>query len=83
MYSGVSCPVLIVPAWRTPRDRREASFMLMKRRALPIALSSLKRVELLEMHDTIHDIPIQRPADLVAAVKEFFVRNPPSTAVHG
>lgn len=71
LYSNVRCPVLLVPAWQEPKDERTAMFMEMKRSSLEQALALIPHAKVLNMEDTIHDIPLHRPQELARAIVEF------------
>ncbi len=72
LWASVQCPVLIIPAVAAPPyDERAQSMLATKRHNVARAERNLKQSQTLWMNDTIHDIPLQRPNELAAAVKEF------------
>jgi pimeloyl-ACP methyl ester carboxylesterase len=70
LYGQVRCPVLFVLAERAGGGRTR-DFMEMKRAAIARAEGSLESCRVLWMPDTIHDIPLHRPAELAQAIEEF------------
>jgi pimeloyl-ACP methyl ester carboxylesterase len=77
LWARVQCPVLMLPAVAPePHDERTRSTLDNKRRIIAVAEERLKRSRTIWMTDTIHDIPLQRPADLAAAIKAF-AKEPP------
>jgi pimeloyl-ACP methyl ester carboxylesterase len=66
LYAGVQCPVLFVLASRDGVDAR--------REAVETALSMLPRGSEVRWVDGIHDLPVQRPAAVAAAMQEFLGR---------
>ncbi|MBI2913099.1 MAG: alpha/beta hydrolase [Chloroflexi bacterium] len=71
LWTRLSCPVLLVPAIREPRDEREEMWLKAKLRGIEAAQAKLPGCRVLSMEDTIHDIPVQRPRELAAAIIEF------------
>jgi len=71
LWEKLRCPALLVPAARESPDPRNAMWMEGKRRAIDIALQKSPSVRVLWMQDTIHDVPLQRPLELAAAIAEF------------
>jgi pimeloyl-ACP methyl ester carboxylesterase len=65
----VACPVLIAPAIR----EGDADWTRRKREGVTIAEQLLPRARTVWFDDSIHDVPLQRPA-LVAEVLSAFVR---------
>lgn len=70
LFSRVGCPVLILPARRTATVA-EADFQAMRARAVAAAEAGLPNVEVHWFEDTLHDIPLHRPAELAAAIAAF------------
>jgi len=77
----VSCPVLMISAETTaspdavPHNAQEASWLNAKRagaQKLKAALVNSPRAEFVIMSNTIHDIPLQRPAELAKLIFDFF-----------
>ncbi len=72
LWSRVQCPVLMIPAVAPePHDERTRDTLENKRRNVALAEERLKQSQTIWMNDTIHDIPLQRPAELAQAVKAF------------
>jgi pimeloyl-ACP methyl ester carboxylesterase len=63
LYPLVGCPVLLCPAGDDPSDD--------KRDAVERALRLLPDARAIWFEDTMHDIPLQRPAELAAEVAHF------------
>ena len=71
----VRCPVLILPA-RRPSDDPEERDLAERRTALVTRAEAILRragtpVEVAWFEDTIHDVPIQRPDELVERIQRF------------
>lgn len=68
LYSRVEAPALLIPAYRETRGQwRE--YQERKRAEVAKALQLMPRARLLEMNDTIHDVPLQRPRELAGAIE--------------
>jgi pimeloyl-ACP methyl ester carboxylesterase len=63
LYPLVACPVLLCPAGDDPDDA--------KRAAVERALRLLPDARATWFEDTMHDIPLQRPAELAAELADF------------
>jgi len=71
-FQGVHCPVLIVAAFPPgPFTEDDEAFLEFKRRAVIEAQSRVENLHVHWMQDTIHDIPLQRPAELAGLIAEF------------
>jgi pimeloyl-ACP methyl ester carboxylesterase len=71
-FSKVRCPALLIPARQpTPHDEGQAAWFAAKDRGAAQASSSMRNVKVNWMEDTIHDIPLQRPAELARMIVEF------------
>ena len=68
LYPLVDCPVLVCPA-ADPADGTEAA--LAKRGAVGRALRLFPSATVTWFEDTMHDIPLQRPAELAAELARF------------
>jgi pimeloyl-ACP methyl ester carboxylesterase len=64
LMQRVACPVLFVLASRDGADAR--------RDAVQSALATLPRASAVRWVDGIHDLPVQRPAEVAAAMLAFF-----------
>ncbi len=72
LWAQVQCPVLMIPAIAPgPHDERMRGALENKRRNIALAEARLARSQTIWMYDTIHDIPLQRPAELAEAIKRF------------
>jgi pimeloyl-ACP methyl ester carboxylesterase len=72
LWAQVQCPVLMIPAVSPePHDARTRDTLENKRRNIAIAEQRLQRSQSIWMTDTVHDIPLQRPAELATAIKQF------------
>jgi pimeloyl-ACP methyl ester carboxylesterase len=72
LWAHVQCPVLMLPAVSPePHDERTRNTLENKRRNVATAEERLPRSQTIWMTDTIHDIPLQRPAELAEAIKTF------------
>ncbi len=72
LWTRVQCPVLMIPAVAPePHDARTRDTLENKHRNIALAEQHLKRSQTIWMTDTIHDIPLQRPAELAQAIKTF------------
>lgn len=67
LYERVSCPTLVVAA-EPPGLAADPERLRWKRRALALAEQRLPRSRIVWMRETIHDIPLHRPADLASAI---------------
>ena len=71
-YTRLRCPVLIVPARPAePLSTQEQEFLALKKSGVARAQGTIQDVRVCWMEDTVHDIPLQRPADLAALLAEF------------
>jgi pimeloyl-ACP methyl ester carboxylesterase len=72
LWARLQCSVLMIPAVAPePHDERTRSSLDNKRRNIATAEQRLQRSQTIWMTDTIHDIPLQRPAELAEAIKRF------------
>jgi pimeloyl-ACP methyl ester carboxylesterase len=71
-YTRLRCPALIVPARPAePLSPPEQEFLAFKKRGVTRAQETIQDVRVRWMEDTVHDIPLQRPAELSALLGEF------------
>ena len=71
----VKCPVLVVIAVSGEEEsasEREAEFIRLKQHGAGLAESLLENRKIVWMHNTIHDIPLQRPERLAEEILAFF-----------
>jgi pimeloyl-ACP methyl ester carboxylesterase len=74
LWARVQCPVLLMPAvGPEPHDERTRDTLANKRRNIAVAEERLKQSQTIWMMDTIHDVPLQRPGELAAAIKTWQV----------
>jgi pimeloyl-ACP methyl ester carboxylesterase len=72
LYQWLRCPVLMIPAVQPgPHDDRTRTFAAAKREAVLLAEKRLARSRTIWMEDTLHDIPLHRPAELAQAILDF------------
>jgi pimeloyl-ACP methyl ester carboxylesterase len=69
LWERLRCPVLLVPARQEDPDGQRADFLAARIRAVDLAEQRLAHGRVLWMENTIHDIPLQRPAELAAAIE--------------
>ncbi len=71
-YQRLRCPALVVPARMSePLSEREAGFIASKERGAAYLLAHHEKVAVQWMEDSIHDIPLQRPAELAKTIFTF------------
>jgi len=71
-YDRLRCPVLIVPARPAPPyGEREGEFLAVKERSIRYLGERFPAVQVRWMEDTVHDIPLQRPAELSQLIVDF------------
>jgi pimeloyl-ACP methyl ester carboxylesterase len=71
-YDRLRCPVALVPASPpVPRSEGEAEFLTSKERGVARIQSRHPEVKVYWQEDTIHDIPLQRPAELATLISQF------------
>jgi pimeloyl-ACP methyl ester carboxylesterase len=68
LYAAVRCPVLLAPAVRAD-DPRGAAFGAQRRAAVLAAERALRDASVVWFEDTIHDVSLQRPRELAAAIR--------------
>ena len=68
LYRQVTVPTLLVPARRPDATGRAAEMAPLREQLVANAAASLKNGRLLWMENTVHDIPLQRPAELADAI---------------
>lgn len=70
LFARVRVPALVCPAAEAPRDERAAQFLALKR-AGAARIAAQPNVTLRWFEDTLHDIPLHRPAELAQVIAEF------------
>ena len=71
LWSRIRCPVLMVPAIKRSDDPQRDLWTRAKLQGIETAKALLRDVHVVPMEDTIHDVPIQRPKELAAAIIDF------------
>jgi pimeloyl-ACP methyl ester carboxylesterase len=72
LWRRVRCPILLAPAVPpAPRDEQAEHFLAAKRAGVALAESLNPAVQTRWFEDTVHDIPLHRPAELSAALEAF------------
>jgi pimeloyl-ACP methyl ester carboxylesterase len=71
LYPRIRCPVLMVPAIKHAGDPQRELWTRAKLQGIEAAKELLRDVRVVPMEDTIHDVPIQRPQELAAAIIDF------------
>ena len=75
-FTRLRCPVLLVPAQPTePRSEGDEIFLAFKRRGVEQAQQRNKNLRVHWMVDSIHDIPLQHPAELAQLMIDFIGSN--------
>jgi pimeloyl-ACP methyl ester carboxylesterase len=69
LFPEVAVPTLIVPARRPNATGRAAAMAPIRETLVANAVAALPNGRLLWMEDTVHDIPLQRPAELAEAIE--------------
>jgi pimeloyl-ACP methyl ester carboxylesterase len=71
ILARVQCQTLVVVAMKAAEDPQRAGWSERKQAAIDRAREMLPQARVVVMEDTIHDIPVQRPAELAAVIAEF------------
>jgi pimeloyl-ACP methyl ester carboxylesterase len=72
LYSRVHCPVLLVPARPAePLSDRAREFLQSKEAGARLFLERSPHTQVAWMEDSVHDIPLQRPAELARLILDF------------
>jgi pimeloyl-ACP methyl ester carboxylesterase len=71
LWRHLRCPALLIPAASDQQDSRAAFLMEHKRKAITLAVEQAPTVKVVWMEDTIHDVPLQRPRELMDAIDGF------------
>jgi len=79
-YEHLRCPALLVPARPAPPySEREREFLASKERGIQFLSGRFTNIRVHWMQDSVHDIPLQRPAELAGLVLEFVAALPELT----
>ena len=68
LFPQIAVPTAIVPARRPNATGRAAEMAPIRAKLVENAIAALPNGRLLWMEDTVHDIPLQRPAELAEAI---------------
>lgn len=68
LYKQITAPTLLVPARRPDATGRVAEMAPLREQLVANAAASLENGRLLWMENTVHDIPLHRPAELAEAI---------------
>lgn len=72
LFARVRCPILLCPAVAPlPHDERTEQFMARKREGVARAEQANPRVRTHWFENTVHDIPLHRPAELAQVIGDF------------
>ncbi|MBL8046162.1 MAG: alpha/beta hydrolase [Anaerolineales bacterium] len=71
LFARVRCPILLCPASERPRDERGEQFLRLKQEGATRAAQTNPRTHTHWFENTIHDVPLQRPAELAEVVRHF------------
>lgn len=71
LWPHLRCPALLIPAASDHQDSRTTSWMDHKRKAIALAEEHAPTVRVTWLEDTIHDVPLQRPHELMEAIDGF------------
>lgn len=74
LLANVQAPVLIIPAIREAESEPEKRWQDYRRQGIEKIRAVRPNIEVHEMHDSIHDVPLQRPQELAAIIAEFTSR---------
>jgi pimeloyl-ACP methyl ester carboxylesterase len=69
LFPRIVCPTLIVPARRSDATGRAAEMAPIRERLVANAAAAIQNGRLLWMEETVHDVPLQRPAELAEAIE--------------
>jgi pimeloyl-ACP methyl ester carboxylesterase len=72
LYARLRCPALLCPAIPPfPRDERSEQYLALKREGVARAEQASPLVRTVWFADTVHDVPLHRPAELAQAIVAF------------
>ena len=71
LWPHLRCPALLIPAASDHQDSRTTTWMDHKRKAIALAEEHAPTVRVVWLEDTIHDVPLQRPRELMEAIDGF------------
>lgn len=68
LYQQVHCPIKLIVAEQQSTNETQAAFLQMRRQGIEQIQALHPNIRIVRMPDTIHDIPLQRPAQLVEEI---------------
>ncbi len=71
LWPHLRCPALLIPAASDPKDSRTTIWMDHKRKAIALAQEHAPTIRVVWLENTIHDVPLQRPRELMEAIDGF------------
>jgi pimeloyl-ACP methyl ester carboxylesterase len=74
LYTAIQAPALFILAEPTGATEANNGFLALKRRGMVQATAQMTRaprIEVVWLPDTVHDIPLQRPAELAQRMSDF------------
>ena len=73
LYSQVLCPIKIIVAEQQPTSEAQEMYMHLRQQGIAHIQTLRPDVRVVRMADTIHDIPLQRPAQLAGEITSWLV----------
>jgi pimeloyl-ACP methyl ester carboxylesterase len=71
-FARVRCPTLMVPVRpKQPLNPADQAYLQAKERGVRRAQETIKELQVAWMEDAIHDVPLQRPAELAGLILNF------------
>jgi pimeloyl-ACP methyl ester carboxylesterase len=71
VLQALACPLLVICCKQEPRNDAERAWQQFREDGLAAVARLVPGAHVVVMEDTIHDVPIQRPAELAAHLGEF------------
>lgn len=68
LYQQVRCPIKLIVAEQQPANETQAAFVQMRRQGIEQLQALRPDLQIVWMPDTIHDIPLHRPAQLAQEI---------------
>ncbi|TMD67947.1 MAG: alpha/beta hydrolase [Chloroflexi bacterium] len=68
LYQRVHCPIKLIVAEQEPENEGQEAFLRMKRQGITRIQALCPGIDIVWVPNTIHDIPLQRPAQLVQEI---------------
>ena len=70
LFRKVQCPIVLIVADQEPVNEAMKDFMKMRKQGIEYIQEVRPDVSLVVMHNTMHDIPLQRPEELAKLIAE-------------